>query len=106
MMTKKESQVKIMFKVFGVGVVYALALFVFSAEMRAQEVVDKSNSKDTTLHKLGEMERKPSFPGGTAEFYKFIGQNYKVPATPTGIKLSGKIYITLCRGKRWFFVRF
>jgi beta-lactamase regulating signal transducer with metallopeptidase domain len=95
MMTKKESQIKIMCKVFGVGVVYALVLFIFSTEMTAQKMVDESNSKDKSIHKMGtEMEKKPNFPGGINEFYKFIGQNYKEPVTPAGVKLSGKVYIT------------
>lgn len=92
MMTKKESPIKIVLKVFSVGVMYALLLFVFSTKATAQ--TEKASPKmpdgftvsyDTTSVK------EPEFPGGLKEFYKFIGKNFKMPAEASKRKINGKV---------------
>jgi len=88
MMTKRESPIKITLKVLSVGMLYALLLFVFSTETVAQEV-----SKNNDFKKVTEVSVKPDFPGGMVEFYKFVGQNYKMPAEVTKQKLNGKVYL-------------
>lgn len=92
MMTKKESPIKIVLKVFSVGVVYTFLLFVFSTKTIAQ--TEKASPKtpdgfavsyDTTSTK------EPEFPGGLEEFYKFIGKNFKMPAEASKSKINGKV---------------
>lgn len=93
MMTKKESPVKIVLKVFSVGVVYALLLFVFSTNAMAQKVSNKADVKENDLYVLKDVEKLPEFPGGMNEFYKFIGTNFKMPAAVGKNKIEGKAYI-------------
>ncbi|PBJ13090.1 M56 family metallopeptidase [Flavobacterium sp. ACN6] len=88
MMTKRESPIKIALKVFSVGMLYVLLLFVFSTETVAQEVI-----KNDDFKKLTEVSVKPDYPGGIVEFYKFVGQNYKLPAEVSKQKLNGKVYL-------------
>jgi beta-lactamase regulating signal transducer with metallopeptidase domain len=73
MMTKKESPIKIVLKVFSVGVVYALLLFVFSTKATAQKALNKADVKEKDLYVLADVEKLPEFPGGLTKFYKFIG---------------------------------
>ncbi len=40
------------------------------------------------------METLPEFKGGMAEFYKYLGRNYKYPADALRNRVSGKLYIT------------
>lgn len=37
--------------------------------------------------------KKPEFPGGILEFYKFIGKNFKMPDEASKNKIQGKIFI-------------
>lgn len=39
------------------------------------------------------IDKKPEFPGGALEFYKFIGKNFKMPAEASKNKIQGKVYI-------------
>jgi beta-lactamase regulating signal transducer with metallopeptidase domain len=91
MMTKKESQMRIILKTFGVGFVYSLLLFSFSPKTRAQEVT--KNQQKVGLNEPQSISEitQPEFLGGIVAFYKFIGTNFKVP---DGLKGSGKIYAT------------
>ena len=92
MMTKEESPVKIVIKVFSVGVVYALLFFVFSTKTMAQEVSQiKNQSKE--YEKMADVGVKPEFPGGLMEFYKFVGQNFKIPAEASKNKIDAKAYM-------------
>lgn len=95
MMSKKESPIKIVLKVFSVGVVYALLLFAFSPKTMAQsEQVLPKFSKEFAVNHVTKNVKEPKFPGGIEQFYKFIGQNFKVPVTPADVKLKGRVYIT------------
>ena len=86
MMTKKESAFKIVFKVFIVGIICSLLLFTFSSEVTAQ------NSITDKVYKSGDSEiKQPEFPGGMMEFYKFVGQRFKVPAEASLNNVDTKI---------------
>ena len=93
MMTKKESPIKIVLKVFSVGLVYALLLFVFSTKATAQKALNKADVKEKDLYVLADVEKLPEFPGGLTEFYKFIGKNFKMSAEANKIKIKGKAYM-------------
>ena len=93
MMTKKESPIKIVLKVFSVGVVYALLLFVFSTKATAQKALNKADVKEKDLYVLADVEKLPEFPGGLTKFYKFIGENFKMSAEANKIKIKRKAYM-------------
>lgn len=93
MMTQKESPIKIVLKVFTVGVVYVLLLLVFSTKTMAQKVSNKSDVKEKDLYMMAEIENTPEFPGGITEFYKFVGKNFKVPEAAAKDKFQGKAYM-------------
>lgn len=93
MMTKKESPIKVVLKVFSVGIIYALLLFVFSTKTMAQKVSNKADVKEKDLYVIEEVEKLPEFPGGMNAFYKFIGKNFKMPVAVGKNKIDGKAYI-------------
>ena len=37
---------------------------------------------------------KPDFPGGMGEFYKFVGENFKISKEAAANKIKGRVYIT------------
>ncbi|MGR3812273.1 energy transducer TonB [Jiulongibacter sp. NS-SX5] len=39
------------------------------------------------------VEQQPEFPGGTAEMYKFIGNNIKYPAAAQRANVSGRVFV-------------
>lgn len=88
MMTKEESAVKAMFKVLAVFAVSIVLLFAFSTETVAQQVTKEKDFMNVT-----DVAEKPEYPGGIMAFYKFIGQNYKVPDEINKQKLNGKVYL-------------
>ncbi|PBI89103.1 Gram-negative bacterial tonB protein [Flavobacterium sp. ACN2] len=88
MMTKKESTLKIVFKVFVVGIICSLLLFAFSSEATAQ-TMDTINDK---VYKSGDLEiKQPEYPGGIEKFYMFVGQHFKVPAEVSKNSVNTKI---------------
>lgn len=91
MMTKKESQIRIIMKTAVVGIVYSLLLFTFSSQTRAQEPAQNQQHKNVNDGKTNSEITQPKFPGGILEFYKFIGTNFKVP---TELKGSGKVVLS------------
>lgn len=93
MMTKKESPIKIVLKVFTVGVISSLLLFLFSTKTVAQEVSPPANQSND-YSKVADVEVKPDFPGGMLAFYKFVGQNYKVPKELSKNETDGKVYLS------------
>ena len=56
-------------------------LFLFSQVGFSQTVVEKDtiSSDDNKIYNSAGIEIKPEYPGSIAEFYKFIGNNFKVP---------------------------
>lgn len=46
---------------------------------------------DTKIYSTAGIEQKPEFPGGMANFYKFVGNNYKAPEEEG---LKGKVFVT------------
>jgi beta-lactamase regulating signal transducer with metallopeptidase domain len=92
MMTKEESPLKIILKVFTVGIVSVLMLFIFSTDAVAQEVSKIENqSKDFMM--TTDVDVQPQFPGGILEFYKLVGQNYRIPEELSKNKTNGKVYL-------------
>ncbi|MEN2399829.1 M56 family metallopeptidase [Flavobacterium sp. MC2016-06] len=92
MMTKKQSPIKAVFKVFTVGVVCSLVLLIFSTESIAQTDKNKTKVPDgSTVGFDTENVKQPEFPGGMTEFYKFVGKNFKTPAEASKNKIEGKI---------------
>ncbi|MET0946721.1 MAG: M56 family metallopeptidase [Flavobacterium sp.] len=92
MMTKEESPLKIILKVFTVGIVSVLMLFIFSTDAVAQEVSKIENqSKDFMM--TTDVDVQPEFPGGILEFYKLVGQNYRIPEELSKNKTNGKVYL-------------
>lgn len=53
-------------------------------------VAQESNLEDKSLYNTGGIDVKPEFPGGMEAFYKYIGDNYKVPNTRG---TSGKVIV-------------
>jgi protein TonB len=47
--------------------------------------------EDNSIHNMAGIEVKPDFPGGLEKFYKYVGNNYRVPEEE-GIK--GKVFVT------------
>jgi len=86
MMTKKESALKIVFKVFIVGIISSLLLFVFNTEAIAQSNSALGNQK----YVAGNI-KEPQFPGGIEKFYMFVGENFKIPAEFEKQKAEGKL---------------
>lgn len=93
MMTKKESEIKIVCKILSVAVVSTLLLIAFSTKVIAQKGTNKAEVKDKDLYLLEDVENLPEFPGGIAEFYKFIGKNFKIPKEVGKNKIEGKTYM-------------
>ncbi|RYJ40208.1 Peptidase family M56, BlaR1 [Flavobacterium anhuiense] len=90
MMTKKESVSKAVFKVLAVVAVCMVLLFAFSSEAVAQDVNLMSNK----VYKAGDSEiKQPEFPGGMLEFYKFVGQRFKIPAEASKNNIDTKIHM-------------
>lgn len=49
------------------------------------------DGKQITYDKIG---TPPEFKGGMAEFYKYLGRNYKYPTDALRNRISGKLYVT------------
>lgn len=49
------------------------------------------NDSNGTIYSNAGIEKRPDFPGGMQEFYKYIATNYK---TPNVAGLSGKVYVS------------
>jgi len=54
----------------------------------------KVKKEEGTIYKTTDLSEDPTYPEGIEAFYKFIGQNYKVPVTPADVKLKGRVYIS------------
>lgn len=64
-------------------------LFLAIAFFTIQIVSAQETTNDSVYNTAG-IDVKPQFPGGYAEFYNFIGKNYK---TPDVSGLNGKVYV-------------
>ncbi|WP_228011998.1 M56 family metallopeptidase [Flavobacterium hungaricum] len=94
MMSKKQSPVKVVAKVFGVGLIYALSLFIFSTETTAQSLNSAPKmKKGFSVTYDTESVNEPQYQGGIEEFYKFVGQNFKIPEEASKNKIKGKVDI-------------
>lgn len=54
---------------------------------KKSEVIEEDN----TVYNMAGIEVKPEFPGGIEKFYKFVGNNYKVP-DEEGLK--GRVFVS------------
>lgn len=68
-------KLKSMNKIF----VLVAALLVFGAKGFAQEVAKDAATEVQTFKTYVEVTTKPYFPGGIGKFYKFVGENFKIP---------------------------
>lgn len=50
--------------------------------------------EDNSVYNAAGIQVKPEFPGGMEHFYKFVGENYRVPKPSDNTILRGKIYVT------------
>lgn len=50
------------------------------------------SATDTTIYSFVALENAPQYPGGIAEFYKFLGTNIKYPPAAKDIKLQGYVF--------------
>jgi hypothetical protein len=50
--------------------------------------------KSQTVYNTARITEKPEYPGGMAEFYKFVGENFKISDKAYANKLQGKVYVT------------
>ncbi|GAA3763605.1 M56 family metallopeptidase [Flavobacterium ginsengiterrae] len=91
MMTKKESQIKSVLKIFTVCAVYAVMLLAFSEDAIAQSGTSTKMKEGFNVRFDTNSVSGPEFPGGMTEFYKFIGQNFKIPAEASKNKIQTKI---------------
>ena len=90
MMAKKQSPVRVVLKVFSIGVIYSLVLFVFSTKTVAQQSAATNSGKNQIEN--GDI-KKPEYPGGIMEFYKIVGMHYKIPVEAEKNKIEGEILI-------------
>ncbi|KAF2334486.1 M56 family metallopeptidase [Flavobacterium daemonense] len=58
-----------------------------SEDSQKNKIQEKQEKEITAV--ANEVERQPEFPGGLTAFYKFIGANFKTPAT----KIEGKVIV-------------
>jgi len=49
---------------------------------------------ENTVYSFVSMENPPSYPGGIANFYKFMGENMKYPKTAIDNKTEGTVYLS------------
>ncbi|WP_432222780.1 M56 family metallopeptidase [Flavobacterium sp. TMP13] len=58
--------------------------------------IKKSVTKEETneVYNTSGISESPTFPGGIADFYKFVGQNFQIPQAQAGTVLKGKVYVT------------
>ncbi len=57
-------------------------------------VQPSSHDKDKTVYSHVSMESPPTYPGGIAEFYKFLGANMKYPKAAIAAKIQGSVFVT------------
>ncbi|MFD0940000.1 energy transducer TonB [Pedobacter boryungensis] len=50
--------------------------------------------EDNTVYNFVSMENPPSYPGGMASFYKFLGENIKYPQQAKDDNIQGTVYIS------------
>jgi len=56
--------------------------------------LSKTFAQDNKLYDHVSLEHPPTYPGGIAQFYKFIGENIKYPKAASDNKVTGTVYIS------------
>lgn len=54
----------------------------------------KVKKADGEIYNTSEISENPSYPDGITEFYKFVGQSFKISKEMTDAKAKGRVYIT------------
>lgn len=74
---------------------------IVEVEMQDQEVKEDTKVEIQTREEVVEeeqiftiVEEMPSFPGGEAELFKFLGKNIKYPQMASDAGISGVVYVT------------
>lgn len=72
--------------------IYITLLFAFiSIFGYSQESKPSADDENNSIYNTTGIEKKPEYPGGMQEFYKYVGKKYK---TPNVKGLQGKIFVT------------
>lgn len=53
-----------------------------------------AQNDDNTVYNFVSMENPPTFPGGIAKFYQFLGENIKYPALAKENKIEGNVHLS------------
>jgi TonB family protein len=53
-----------------------------------------ADGSDNAVYSYVSMETPPTYPGGMAQFYKFLGDNIQYPAIAKENKISGTVYLS------------
>ena len=69
-------------------ILYLLMVF-FTVQMVSAQ--DSTSVAQQKIINYSMADVKPEFPGGIEAFYKYIGNNYKLPSVKG---LTGKVYVT------------
>ena len=56
--------------------------------------VNKTYAQDKTIYSHVSMENPPSYPGGMAKFYEFLGKNISYPKTAVDNKVQGTAIVS------------
>ena len=79
---------------------------IVEVEMEDQEI--KEDTKVEIIQRVEEVEEEqiftiveemPTFPGGEAELFKYLGKNIRYPQMATDAGISGVVYVTFVVGK-------
>jgi hypothetical protein len=52
-----------------------------------------NNKNNDAVYNIAGIDTRPQFPGGISEFYKFVGENFKISKEASKMKLNGKVYL-------------
>ncbi|MGO4773441.1 M56 family metallopeptidase [Flavobacterium sp. W22_SRS_FK3] len=92
MMTKKKSTRIMLLKSLVSLSFFVFLFFVFTTKITAQ--TGSSKLKDGFAIRYDTTSvKEPQFPGGIEEFYKFVGQNFKMSQEASKNKITAKIYM-------------
>jgi len=53
-----------------------------------------TNTGEDKIHSFVSLENPPVYPGGIAEFYKFLGENIKYPEQAKQNKIQGNVFVS------------
>lgn len=71
-----------------------LALIVFIAMLGYNVSKAQNSPGEEKVYSFVSLENPPKFPGGMANFYKFLAQNIKYPEQAKKANIEGKVFIS------------